>query len=500
MDVGEIVDSRYHLRERLGRGGMAEVWRAYDSVRGHDVAVKFLRVDLEYLEGGDAEERLRHRDELRRRFDREGGLLGTLHHSGIPELHGRGSHRGEPYLAMRLVEGCQLRTFLDRHRPLCLPAAVAVATQIADALSCAHTAEVAHRDLNPRNVLVQPDGAVVLIDFGIARPLQEGATVLTADGVTLGSRGYMSPEQIRQERITARTDLYSFGCVFYELLAGRPPFVGGDERGVAGQHLNQIPRPPSHHDPTIPEPIDRLALRLLEKKPSNRPRDASTVVGELRPYLPRVGDPAPEPRLDPDPTRPFREQATQTENVGRPRTRIAPAQRARSRRAGAYVSRAEAELLVEQAAAESEAGEAGPALQRLENLLPDARRAWGRLDPQYQAALTACADGLRIAGENDRACTLYGQWIENLSTSSAERNQAAIAIARLGIAECRAHAGACAEGLALLHMAVDMALDLPASAALSVVRRCHEVGLVLMEFGYPDDVEAILARLPSEEA
>ncbi|XES00434.1 serine/threonine-protein kinase [Streptomyces sp. S1D4-11] len=217
--AGELVDRRYELTASLGQGGMAQVWRAREVATGRDVAVKFLRLDSEGLRRLDPYEREAELAVLYARFRREVELLSSLDHPGIPELYGHGSHGGMPYIAMRLVTGVTLRAFLDEHNTLPLASAVAVASQVAQALACAHTLPVVHRDLKPQNIMIDDDGVPTLLDFGIAKPLRADATRYTAHGSTLGSRGYQAPEQILEKEPTARTDIYSFGCVIYELLA-----------------------------------------------------------------------------------------------------------------------------------------------------------------------------------------------------------------------------------------------------------------------------------------
>ena len=163
-----------------------------------------------------------------------------------------------------------------------------------------------HRDIKPYNLLIAQNGTVVLIDFGIAKPVGRHATPYTRHGSTVGSRGYQAPEQILERQVTPKTDLYALGCVLYELLAGRPPFTGDR---LADQHLHEVPLPLLVHSPHVPAELAEITLQLLEKEPDRRPTSAAVVRDVLSGYLPQPGDPVPSPRFDPDPTRPFRERA-----------------------------------------------------------------------------------------------------------------------------------------------------------------------------------------------
>jgi serine/threonine protein kinase len=315
MRAGDVLANRYQLTEMLGKGGMAEVWRAEDLELRRTVAVKFLRPDPFLAACSDEAER---REEFRvvcHRFRREGSLLGRLHHPGIPELYDSGTHGDEPYIVMRYIDGVSLHEFIERHT-ITVDVAAAIAAQITDALICAHALPVVHRDLKPYNILIGQDGTAALIDFGIAKPLGPGTTGYTRQGSTVGSRGYQAPEQILEGQITPATDLYALGCVLYFMLAGRPPFIGD---GMPAQHLSHNPLPLLAFKSDIPAELDNLTLQLLEKNPDDRPPDARAVRALLDPYLPRLGDAAPSPRFIPDPTAVFRTPSSHPQPIA-PRT------------------------------------------------------------------------------------------------------------------------------------------------------------------------------------
>ncbi|WP_328671974.1 serine/threonine-protein kinase [Streptomyces sp. NBC_00328] len=442
---GDLIDGRYELVEPLGKGGMAQVWRAREvsgtleasgpggqgAPGGREVAVKFLRLDSEALYRLDPYEREAELTVRNARFRREAGLLGRLDHPGITELYGSGTHQAVPYIAMRLVNGVSLRTFLDEHSPLPLVTAVAVAVQAAGALACAHTLPVVHRDLKPANLMIDDEGAVVLIDFGIAKPLCSDATRYTAHGSTLGTRGYLAPEQLLEREPTARTDVYCFGCIFYELLTGRPPFLLGENAGLADKHLNEEPLPPSVYAAGIPGPIDDLVVRMLAKKPEHRPSVAE-VLAVLGPFAPRAGDPEPRPRTHPDPTAALR---LLPDRAQRPR-RSVPPPAAPGPAEGEWLDQHEVEDLCARAESEVASGEPGDAAARLCGLTDRVRQDWGARRPVVRRVWQAAADGLRLTGDHGSAAGLYRTIVDTLIHGDGPVERAERAVTRLHLAEC----------------------------------------------------------------
>ncbi|MER5601542.1 protein kinase, partial [Streptomyces sp. NPDC002265] len=398
--TGEVVGGRYRLVESIGKGGMAQVWRATDLLTGQDIAVKFLRPDSEDLQQLDTHEQLAELDMLRARFRREGILLGRLDHPGIPELYDQGSHQSMPYLAMRLVTGVTLHRFLGRHAPLPLSVAVAVAVQTADALSCAHTLPVVHRDLKPQNIMISEEGVVALLDFGIAKPLGMGVTQYTRHGSTLGSRGYQAPEQILEKEPTTRTDIYSFGCVCYELFAGRPPFVTEGTKGLIEQHLHADALPPSLYSATVPEALDQLVLDMLAKDPEERPT-IDEVLEALRPLAPRPGAPEPRPRPHPDPTAPIRHP----QNGPAERQPQAPAS-SDSCADEEWLDARTVEQLCDKAEHEIQEDDPDETVRHLAELADRARTEWGSRRPLVRRIWELAAEGLRLTGDCGGAARL----------------------------------------------------------------------------------------------
>jgi serine/threonine protein kinase len=473
MRVGEIVGRRYELAESVGMGGMAQVWRARDLVAEREVAVKFLRPDFEDLRRLDAQERTAELDVLRARFRREATLLGRLDHPGVPELYEQGSHQGMPYLVMRYVTGVTLHRFLTRHAPLPLTVAIAVAVQVADALACAHTLPVVHRDLKPQNIMISDEGVVVLLDFGIAKPLGVGVTQYTRHGSTLGSRGYQAPEQILEKEPTTRTDIYSFGCVCYELFAGRPPFVPDETRGLIEQHLKVDPLPPGLYAAGIPETVDGLILRMLAKDPERRPA-VGEVLDVLRPLGPCPGDPEPRPRLHHDPTAPLRLPKDRP-----PEHRSqSPAQSASASHTLAdeeWLDAHAVERLCASAEREIHDGDPDDAVQRLADLADRARSEWGSRRPLVRRVWQLAAEGLRLAGDCGGAARLYQGIADDLVRGDGPQERADRTVLRLRVAECRLAFGEVEAAIGVVEAAGRVAAGLPASLAARVEEVRREV-------------------------
>ncbi|MEU8707866.1 serine/threonine-protein kinase [Streptomyces sp. NPDC048565] len=266
-----LIQSRYRLLDLIGRGGMGEVWRARDESLGRQVAVKCLKPMGPQHD--PAFTRI-----LRERFRREARVAAGLQHRGVTVVHDFGESDGVLYLVMELLEGRNLSQLLEenKQRPLPVADVVDIAEQVADALGYTHRQGIVHRDLKPANIMRLDDGAVKICDFGIARLGREiGLTSrLTGTGVAMGTPHYMSPEQISGGEVDHRSDLYSLGCVLYEIATGVPPFDMDDSWAVLVGHRDTAPEPPRNHRAELPGFLDRVVLDLLAKTPAERPADA----------------------------------------------------------------------------------------------------------------------------------------------------------------------------------------------------------------------------------
>ncbi|MBV9096786.1 MAG: Stk1 family PASTA domain-containing Ser/Thr kinase [Frankiaceae bacterium] len=257
-----LLAGRYQLGEVIGRGGMAEVHRGRDVRLGRDVAIKLLRPDLA-------------RDpSFQGRFRREAQAAASLNHPAIVAVYDTGEDTRDgvvtPYIVMEYVEGRTLRDVLAAEGQLQPQRALEITAQICAALEQAHQAGIVHRDIKPANVMLTPAGEVKVMDFGIARAVTGASSTMTQTAAVIGTAHYLSPEQARGEHVDARSDIYSTGCMLYELLTGGPPFSGDTPVAVAYQHVREDPVPPSRIEPEVSESVDAIVLTAMAKNPANR--------------------------------------------------------------------------------------------------------------------------------------------------------------------------------------------------------------------------------------
>jgi serine/threonine protein kinase len=274
-----ILNARYELGELIGRGGMADVYRGTDTLLGRTIAVKVLRADLA-------------RDpQFQARFKREAQAVAALNHPSIVAIFDTGEYSvpggpGEdvrvPYIVMEYVAGRTLRDMIKANE-LNVESSIGFTLGVLSALEYSHRAGIVHRDIKPANVMVCADtGDVKVMDFGIARAMADSAATMTQTQAVVGTAQYLSPEQARGETVDARSDLYSAGCLLYELLTSRPPFVGDSPVSVAYQHVREIPDMPSAHNPDVSEALDSVLAKALQKSRTDRFQDAASFRRALR--------------------------------------------------------------------------------------------------------------------------------------------------------------------------------------------------------------------------
>jgi eukaryotic-like serine/threonine-protein kinase len=260
---------KYTLGALLGQGGMGAVYRSHHPLLNRPIAIKVMLANI----AADPQ--------AHQRFLREAQVVAVLSHPNIINIFDVDVQDGQPYIVMDFAPGGSLAAQLQAGT-ITLEETLRLAIPLADALAYAHSQGLIHRDLKPANVLLRPDGSPVLADFGLARPIiGNSAAQITATGAVIGTLAYMAPEQFSAQPADARSDLYAFGVMLYEMLTGRVPFEGDSAQIMYG-HLQQPPPPPRQLNPGLPDPIERLILRLLEKNPDLRPHSAAELAAELR--------------------------------------------------------------------------------------------------------------------------------------------------------------------------------------------------------------------------
>ncbi|MEV8020654.1 Stk1 family PASTA domain-containing Ser/Thr kinase [Streptomyces sp. NPDC086554] len=277
MEEPRRLGGRYELGQVLGRGGMAEVYLAHDTRLGRTVAVKTLRVDLA-------------RDpSFQARFRREAQSAASLNHPAIVAVYDTGEDYVDgvsiPYIVMEYVDGSTLRELLHSGRKLLPERAMEMTIGILQALEYSHRNQIVHRDIKPANVMLTRNGQVKVMDFGIARAMGDSGMTMTQTAAVIGTAQYLSPEQAKGEQVDARSDLYSTGCLLYELLTVRPPFVGDSPVAVAYQHVREEPQAPSVFDGEITPEMDAIVLKALTKDPDYRYQSADEMRADIEACL-----------------------------------------------------------------------------------------------------------------------------------------------------------------------------------------------------------------------
>jgi serine/threonine-protein kinase len=274
MTQPRLLGGRYELDGVVGRGGMAEVYRARDIRLDRIVAIKTLRADLA-------------RDQIfQARFRREAQSAASLNHPSIVAVYDTGEDMATgvpvPYIVMEYVDGRTVRDLLQEGHRLLPERSLEIIDGVLRALDYSHQAGIVHRDIKPGNVMVTRNGDVKVMDFGIARAMSDAQATMTQTAQVIGTAQYLSPEQARGERVDSRSDLYSTGCLLYELLTGRPPFTGDSPVAIAYQHVRENPVPPSRVDPDVPPWADAIVLKAMAKSPADRYQTAADMRADLQ--------------------------------------------------------------------------------------------------------------------------------------------------------------------------------------------------------------------------
>ena len=268
MKINDLIKNRYRIIELLGEGGMAFVFKAKDEQLERFVAIKTLKPS--YLEN----------ENFVTRFKREAQTAANLNHPNIVQIFDWGVEGNEPYFVMEFIEGTTLSTVISKNKKINITDVLHIGAQVSSALQAAHESNLVHRDIKPGNIMITPNGKIKVTDFGIVS-IQNENSDMTKSGTILGTANYISPEQAQGTSVSSKSDLYSLGIVMYEMLSGRTPFIGETPISIATQHLTEKPRPLVELVENIPSGIDKIILKLLNKKPESRFKSAEDLRAAL---------------------------------------------------------------------------------------------------------------------------------------------------------------------------------------------------------------------------
>ncbi|MER7333518.1 MULTISPECIES: serine/threonine-protein kinase [unclassified Micromonospora] len=457
--MGTLINSRYELDDLpVGRGGMGEVWLGHDVKLDRPVAVKFIRFP-------DGE----HDKDYVRRFVRESRITARLEHPGVPAVYDVGSHEGRPYLVMQRIQGISVADLVAEQGALPIGWAAGIAAQVCAVLAAAHQASLVHRDLKPSNLMLQPDGAVKVLDFGLAAaPTLSDFSKITATGLPPGTPAYMAPEQIETNISGPATDLYALGCTLHEMLTGERLFTGSTSYDVWSKQVTHQPPPVRNVRDDVPAGLEDLLLHLLQKKPEDRPESAQTVYDRLLPFAVSLGPLPGILRTGVSPTRMYgsmlgRVLAAAPAAPAAPATGLdqpqpaapeqppAPSQRrpvetSAVDRSDLRRARAEATRLVG-------SSRYGQAAEVLAAAVAPAITALGRTDEDVMRVRLELADALFEEGDYRRAAPAYEELGEDVARKQGPEADLALHC-RLRGATCRALFGETSEALRQLQALV----------------------------------------------
>ena len=492
----EPIAGRYELIELIDAGGMGEIWRGYDGVLDRQVAVKLIRPDVVATP--------EQADEFARRFRREARVTARIQHHGVPQVYDAvlDTSYDQVYLVMELVRGRSLRRYINPATPLPVAWVAAIGAQVATVLSHAHAVPAVHRDLKPENILVTADGAVKLLDFGIAAILRTDVTRLTVTGIPIGTSRYMSPEQVQGARVSPRSDLYALGCVLHELLTGRHMFGVDNEFALMHHHVNTPPQPVRQLRDEVPELLEGLILDLLAKAPQHRPADAYEVYERLLPLLPASsvqphatgGGPASgTPDGLPDPTRLYR-----LPNGPRSRPRRPPAMSQPSAGAPEPPTDAALDERLQAATAESdqllEEERFTQAAEALQRAIRPAAAVFGTEHPGILRLRVRRAAILVLGGDFRRALPEFDALAAAYARAAGWGSQPALECLRQA-AHCRAELGHTTAALRQFEQVLSHVRRSEGDASPTALDLRRNIGLLLLAEGEPARARAVLQPL-----
>ncbi|GAA3535611.1 serine/threonine protein kinase PkaE [Nonomuraea rosea] len=428
MDVGDTIHDRFELKRRLGRGGMGDVWLAWDEDFERKVAIKFM-IERSAIGETDAMSTEDYYD-LRRRFEREGLATAALDHPAIPAVHHRGvlrsSSGGEmPYLVMQYIEGKTVEDLQEERGGFLEPEeAACLAVQLCSALAVAHDANIVHRDLKPANLMVGHSGMIKIIDFGVAFIVDSEKSRITRSRYSSpGTSGYVAPEVLKGASPGgAAADLYALGIVVYELLGG-PVFRAATATDLDAAHLYKDPQPLCERRSAVPRDLGEVVDRLLVKDPAERLVGAREVSALMRRHVPLTGSPGIGHHVEFDVTLPFR---TPFAPLARPDDSIRPAMVAV---AGVAMSAGDTQL--GRARELWDSGDRDAALRLIKHVMEEAKREQGDVGKGAERAWRLYAEWLHAVGREGEAVDELKDMLRILDAKLGRRDRRAVEVREL---------------------------------------------------------------------
>ncbi|MGI5243255.1 protein kinase domain-containing protein [Dactylosporangium sp. CA-139066] len=478
MSARTVINGRYELEALpVAKGGMGEVWFGHDTRLDRQVALKFVR----FPEGTPDEE-------LTRRFVRESRIAARLEHPGVPAVYDAGVHDGRPYLVMQRINGISMSDLIAEQGPLPVGWAAAIAAQTCAVLSVAHAASLVHRDLKPGNLMLERDGSVKVLDFGLAMAVDlTDFSKITSTGQVIGTPAYMAPEQILAGLSGPSSDLYALGCTLHEMLCGQPVFAGSTSYTLMNKQVDERPVAVRTLRPEVPPQIDELVLALLEKKPEDRPGGADEVFLRLLPFAVDLR-PLPgilNPPAAPSPARMYATVLGRVFATTPPTAPTPPATERPAAPAGGDLAevRAEAGRLMEQSRYNQAADVLAGAVARAGDAGDDALR----LRQEY-------ADALFQSGDYHGAAPVYRQLVDDL-TARHGPDTAAVLTCRLRDATCQALLGNTTQALRQLQDLLEDERAVFGADDARVLDLRRQIGLLQLGAGQRQTAERTLTSL-----
>lgn len=509
-----MLADRYELTAPLARGGMGQVMVGRDTRLDREIAVKFLRLP-------DGEQDL----DMVRRFVRESRITAGLQHPGVPAVFDGGSEDGHHYLVMQRVHGIGLHDLISEQGQLSVGWAACVCAQVCSVLSAAHGASLVHRDLKPANMMLEPDGTVKVLDFGLAVALDRAdMSQITRTGHTPGTPAYMAPEQLLAGASTPLSDLYALGCTLHEMLTGQRVFTASTSFALASKQVNEAPTGVRRLRPDVPEELAEVVSALLEKRPEDRPADADQVYARLIGFATGL---EPIPGVLHPPTLPSAHRmygaavarvfgaadAGAGSGVSAGDSTVAPggtpgggsapaaAPAPTAERVPEYtvdavpLSRVDVKRTRDEAAELGSSARYQQAAQTLREAVSSATASFGPTDPDTVRLRMDWANVLFEGGNFRGAAPVYEDLVEDLEGLEGEENQSLVFRCRLQNATCHALSGQTGPALSILSELLDDEVDVYGHDDHRPLELRRQIGLLELTAGRREDAEHTLRDL-----